>query len=113
MSLSISDMLALAQKFSPLLNLGSKAVKTLSEGELRQVAACIVGDAADEFLPILMTVRDGEPETLVSDLLSSPTAVKLFSTLKQKIVAAREEHDNSVFIKCSHCDRLSEVTLQT
>lgn len=99
--------LASLQRFAPLLGLADKLAGDLSDGDLSTVATALAGDGSAEFFGLLKVLRDKEPATAVSEILSSPTA----KTLLGQMQSAKEDKENVAFLKCPHCSQLFETEL--
>lgn len=87
----LGDLAALVEKgqqFAPLLVFAKRATGTMTDAELGGIAKSLAGEAAEDLLPLLQILRDKEPETMVPEILSSPSARKLFQSMKQQTEAA-------------------------
>lgn len=99
--------LAALQRFGPLLSLANKRAGELTDSDLGQVATALAGEGGAALLPFLNILRSSEPEQAVTEILSSPTAKELL----EKVANLKNPDEGACFIKCPHCERLSEISL--
>lgn len=97
----------------PLLALANKKAHELTDDDLSSLASTLAGkgDASEALLGALKVLREKEPAAAAAEILGSPTAMKIFESVKERIKQAGED-DTSAFIKCPHCGQLSEHELQ-
>lgn len=102
---------AALQRYAPLLSLGSKAVGSLKDDELRQAATALAGDNSDTLFDFFKKLRSATPETVVSDVLGSDAARDLLSGVQQRIAQRQAEGANSIFCTCPNCNVSFETEL--
>lgn len=97
------------QRFAPFAEvlLNKKGSET-TDADLKSVALAIAGDEADDVFPLLTQLRDSDPNALISKLLTSEYAKKLFG----KLAKQKKDREKIVFIKCPHCKHLFEEELK-
>lgn len=105
--------LAALQRFMPLMALANKKAHELTDDDLSSLSTTLAGEgeASNALLGALKVLREKEPLAAAAEILGSPTAMKIFESVKERIIQAGES-DNSAFIKCPHCGQLSEHELQ-
>jgi hypothetical protein len=92
----------------PLAPLLKKSAGSLTDEELKGVAYALTGEQANEFLPLLIQLRDVAPGEATLNLLGSPAAGKLYARMRE----AANQEDSTIFCKCPACGFVFEDELK-
>lgn len=100
-------------RFAPLLSMATKPVGQLTDQMLLDAATAIGGgDSAETWVELFKTIRSSEPATKVSDLLGSPTVLKLIESAGEQQTKVAEDARTEIFCRCPFCSRSFEISLQ-
>lgn len=86
-----------------LLALAGKPAGQISDEDLNEVASLIGGGENPALAEFFRLIRSAEPQTPVTELLRSPTAISMLQNLIERKKAQTDDENGEVFCRCPQC----------
>lgn len=85
-----------------LVSLAGKKASQLSDADLMRAATALGGSENSGLLDLFKRIRDAEPDTKITDLLKTPTAVEALKSITSSL-RERSEDESGVACRCPAC----------